>query len=78
MKSFVRSPGARHIGIHVFSPLMKFFAEIIYFLRMDAGKIVLFTNVIDEVEQIKNFDREGYIFNPSLSSGTDWVFTRKQ
>ena len=33
---------------------------------------------IDEVEQIKNFDREGYIFNPSLSSQTDWVFSRKQ
>ena len=33
---------------------------------------------IDEVEQIKHFDRDGYIYNPSLSSQTDWVFTRKQ
>jgi len=33
---------------------------------------------IDDVEQIKHFDREGYIYNPSLSGQTDWVFTRKQ
>ena len=33
---------------------------------------------IDEVEQIKNFDREGYNYDASLSSQTDWVFTRKQ
>ena len=33
---------------------------------------------INDVEAIKHFDRDGYIYNPSLSGQTDWVFTRKQ
>ena len=33
---------------------------------------------INEVEDIKNFSREGYIYDPSLSNKAEWVFTRKQ
>ncbi len=33
---------------------------------------------INEVEDIKNFSREGYIYDPSLSNDAEWVFTRKQ
>jgi cytoplasmic iron level regulating protein YaaA (DUF328/UPF0246 family) len=33
---------------------------------------------INEVEDIKHFDREGYTYNPSLSNEVEWVFTRKQ
>ena len=33
---------------------------------------------IDQVEGLKDFDYEGYRFAPKLSSGNDWVFTRKQ
>jgi uncharacterized protein len=36
--------------------------------------------IIDErlhdIEAIKNFDREGYAFSPSMSDGDTWVFTR--
>ncbi len=32
---------------------------------------------IDRVEGLKDFDREGYTFQPSMSSGDDWVFLRK-
>jgi len=35
-------------------------------------------NRITEPEAIKEFDGEGYGFNPSLSKGNQWVFTRKQ
>jgi len=33
---------------------------------------------INEVEDIKNFSREGYIYDPSLSNKAEWIFTRKQ
>jgi cytoplasmic iron level regulating protein YaaA (DUF328/UPF0246 family) len=32
---------------------------------------------IDRVEGLKDFDREGYAFQPSMSSDDDWVFLRK-
>jgi len=33
---------------------------------------------IDEPEGLKGFDYEGYRYNASLSSASDWVFTRRQ
>jgi cytoplasmic iron level regulating protein YaaA (DUF328/UPF0246 family) len=33
---------------------------------------------IDQPEGLKDFDYEGYRFNPELSSAGDWVFTRRQ
>ena len=33
---------------------------------------------LDAPEGIKNFDSDGYQFNAEMSSGDDWVFTRKQ
>ena len=33
---------------------------------------------VDDAEALKGFDYEGYAFNASLSSGNDWVFTRRQ
>lgn len=35
-------------------------------------------NKIEQVEDLKYFDYEGYQFSPELSSETNWVFTRKQ
>lgn len=34
-------------------------------------------NRIDDVEQIKGFDSEGYVYNPAMSSASEWVFTRE-
>lgn len=34
-------------------------------------------NRIDNVEKIKQFNLEGYIFNEELSKGDNWVFTRE-
>jgi len=31
---------------------------------------------ISDPEQIKNFDLEDYVYNPALSSGNSWVFSR--
>lgn len=35
-------------------------------------------NRIDDPLDIQSFDREGYAFNPALSDGDNWVFTRRQ
>ncbi|MFN3239161.1 MAG: peroxide stress protein YaaA [Pseudomonadales bacterium] len=34
-------------------------------------------NRINKPDDIKSFDIDGYRFNPDLSAGDDWVFTRK-
>jgi cytoplasmic iron level regulating protein YaaA (DUF328/UPF0246 family) len=33
-------------------------------------------NKLEEVESLKGFDSEGYCFNPDMSKGDEWVFTR--
>ena len=33
-------------------------------------------NQVTDVEQLKSFDYAGYAFNPELSDGDNWVFTR--
>ena len=33
---------------------------------------------IDDAESLKNFDREGYRYDESLSAEREWVFTRRQ
>jgi cytoplasmic iron level regulating protein YaaA (DUF328/UPF0246 family) len=35
-------------------------------------------NKITAVEGIKKFDVDGYSFNPAMSDGDSWVFTRDQ
>jgi len=32
---------------------------------------------LTDVEQIKNFDSEGYVYNPAMSSAQEWVVTRE-
>lgn len=34
-------------------------------------------NRLENAEELKLFDYQGYVFDPALSSETDWVFTRK-
>ncbi|WP_321324538.1 peroxide stress protein YaaA [Thiomicrorhabdus sp.] len=34
-------------------------------------------NQVENAEDLKYFDTDGYKFNPEMSSETDWVFTRK-
>ena len=36
----------------------------------------LIRNQIDDPEGLKGFDHEGYSFNPGMSQGNDWIFTR--
>lgn len=36
------------------------------------------THEIDQIDDLKSFDSEGYTFNQSMSINNKWVFTRKQ
>ena len=54
------------------------FKPIHVYLKKARGLMARFIiqNRIEEPEDIKAFDPEGYYFNESLSKGSEWVFTR--
>lgn len=53
---------------------------ISFYAKKARGLMMRFAAVeqVENVEDLKNFDYEGYRFAPELSNETDWVFTRKQ
>ncbi len=50
-----------------------------FFAKRARGSMATYIvrNRIDKAEDIKSFDVDGYKFNDSFSSDTEWVFTRK-
>ena len=50
-----------------------------FFAKKARGMMARFmiVNRITEPEALKDFDLEGYAFQPALSSGDDWTFTRR-
>lgn len=54
------------------------YKAIMTFAKNARGKMTRFIieNNIQDVEQIKAFDVDGYLFNQEQSTATDWVFTR--
>ena len=55
------------------------FRIISFFAKKARGNMASFViqNRITSPNEIKNFAEDGYIFNESLSSGREWIFTRK-
>ncbi|BBN59099.1 peroxide stress protein YaaA [Hydrogenovibrio marinus] len=53
---------------------------ISFYAKKARGLMVRYAAVeqIEQVEDLKHFDYEGYRFAPDLSNATDWVFTRRQ
>ena len=51
-----------------------------YFAKKARGLMAryIIDNRIDRAEGLKDFDYEGYGYNPQLSSEREWVFTRRQ
>ena len=51
---------------------------ISFFAKKARGMMAAFIikNKIKDVEQLKAFDTDGYVFNAELSEGNEWVFTR--
>lgn len=52
---------------------------ISFYAKKARGLMVAYIirNRLNDVEQIKNFDSEGYVYNPAMSSAKEWVFTRE-
>ena len=52
---------------------------ISFYAKKARGLMVAYIirNRLNDVEQIKNFDSEGYVYNPAMSSASEWVFTRE-
>ncbi|MGV6815748.1 MAG: peroxide stress protein YaaA [Thiotrichales bacterium] len=53
---------------------------ISFFAKKARGMMVRYItqNRIDEAEGIKDFNLGGYAYNPEMSEGNDWVFTRRE
>jgi len=55
------------------------FKQVTFFAKKARGLMTSFIiqNQLEDVEEIKTFNLEGYRFNMALSGEDDWVFTRK-
>jgi cytoplasmic iron level regulating protein YaaA (DUF328/UPF0246 family) len=55
------------------------FKQVTFFAKKARGLMTsyIIQNQLEDVEDIKTFNLEGYRFNMALSDGDDWVFTRK-
>jgi cytoplasmic iron level regulating protein YaaA (DUF328/UPF0246 family) len=70
---------------HVVTPLFKEYhkgtLKIISFYAKKARGLMaryIIDNQINEVDKLKEFDREGYTYDSSLSNENEWLFTRQQ
>ena len=55
------------------------FKQVTFFAKKARGLMTsyIIQNQLEDVEEIKTFNLEGYRFNMALSGEDDWVFTRK-
>lgn len=54
------------------------YSVVAIYAKNARGKMTRYAieNEINDVNQLKNFNLDGYVFHESLSTETDWVFTR--
>lgn len=69
---------ARVINIEFFENKNGNYRTIVVYTKKARGMMSRFIllNRLTEPDDMKAFDEEGYIFNPRLSKGDNWVFTR--
>jgi len=74
----------KEINAQIITPAFKeerdgAFKMISFFAKVARGQMTsyIIRNRLTNPEQIKRFDKDGYKFNQSESTDTDWVFTRK-
>ncbi len=68
----------------IITPVFKDFKEGVYqnitiYAKKARGSMARFivTNQVENTEDIKAYDLDGYLFNARLSKGHEWVFTRE-
>jgi hypothetical protein len=82
---YYKSIRAKSIKGQIVTPIFKDYHQdryqvIGFFAKKARGLMAryIIDKQIKQVEEIKQFNGEGYAFNPSLSNLQDWVFTRNQ
>ncbi len=72
------------LNARVITPIFKdwkngHYKVISFYAKKARGLMVRYAadHLIEEAEELKYFDVDGYRFSPELSSKTNWVFTRK-
>lgn len=80
---YFKSLDAKKLGAETITPMFKDFHNGQYRFLTIYGKRArgmmtrfIIQNQISNPQDIQSFDEDGYIFNPGLSRGNDWVFTR--
>ncbi|MEL0083391.1 MAG: peroxide stress protein YaaA [Gammaproteobacteria bacterium] len=82
---YFKAVKAKQIAGEIITPQFKdlkngSYKIISFFAKKARGAMARFIieNRIDQPSQLRQFDWQGYRFNPALSGDSDWVFTREQ
>ena len=82
---YFKSINTKKVNADIITPAFKDYKNGVYkmigfYAKKARGMMsrYIIDNKITKVEDIKNFDRDGYGFHPAFSDGNNWVFTRKQ
>ena len=54
-------------------------SKVSFYVKCARGLMVRYAaqNAVEDVEQLKQFDLEGYAFNEAASTESEWVFLRR-
>ena len=81
---YFKSVQSKQLNAEIITPVFKDwkgdkYKIISFYAKKARGLMVAYIirNRLNDVEQIKNFDSEGYVYNPAMSSASEWVFTRE-
>ncbi len=81
---YYKSVKSKLIDATKITPSFKDFSKgkyrtIVVYTKKARGLMARFVikNKITDINDVKNFDSEGYCYNERLSKGNDWVFTRE-
>jgi cytoplasmic iron level regulating protein YaaA (DUF328/UPF0246 family) len=81
---YFKSVQSKQLNAEIITPVFKDwkgdkYKIISFYAKKARGLMVAYIirNRLNDVEQIKNFDSEGYVYNPAMSSAKEWVFTRE-
>lgn len=84
-QEYFKSVDTGSLNAEIITPIFKDWKngqyKIISFFAKKARGLMsayIIKNKISDVAQIKGFDWEGYGFDPSASTNSEWVFTRKE
>lgn len=82
---YFKSVKPKNINARIVTPVFKDekggkYKVISFFAKKARGLMVAYAanNKLESVEDLKNFNLEGYQYNNAMSEGDTWVFTRKE